>query len=453
MLSDHAAAPLYAVFFERARNREPSLVFRARRRAVGRRGAGRRSGRPGSNRHRRHAGARSSPPAAGPPAAVQAPVPGPAPGGVAPAPVAPPAVAPEAGAELPVARSSPLLEPQSNAQPSSEPSETDARALTEFRPTLDAYGGWVEHPSYGLVWVPRRDVVGEGFAPYVTSGHWALDTGGDWVWVSDYPFGSIVFHYGRWAYVSDSGWVWVPGYRYAPAWVSWRVPTGSYAYVGWAPLPPDYGWFGGVSVSLWWGYPTPWVFCPSAYAFHRHVNHYVVRDRELVTASRRQFEPVRPGAAAPSRRGPHAGRAGAIGSAASPLTRCRASGIQVAVPERRFEPSRGFERAGPPLRAPSRLPDRRLDSTQSRRSTLSPTTLERVRPPEQRPNRERAERRVEQQRVERQRVRVERDRVERRLDRDWLERRPDFEGERVRAPRPSASPFSPGNASKMRRPK
>jgi hypothetical protein len=392
------------------------------------------------------------PPAAGPPAAVPAPVPGPAPGGVAPAPVAPPAVAPEAGAELPSLAPSPLLEPRSNAQPSSEPSETDARALTEFRPTLDAYGGWVEHPSYGLVWVPRRDVVGEGFAPYVTSGHWALDTGGDWVWVSDYPFGSIVFHYGRWAYVSDSGWVWVPGYRYAPAWVSWRVPTGSYAYVGWAPLPPDYGWFGGVSVSLWWGYPTPWVFCPSAYAFHRHVDHYVVRDRALVTrlaASSSRYVPARPRRRAADRTlaGPAPSEA-RIPAHAVPRER-----IQVAVPERRFEPSRGFERAVPPLRAPSRLPDRRLDSTQSRRSTLSPTTLERVRPPEQRPNRERAERRVEQQRVERQRVRVERDRVERRLDRDRLERRPDFGRERVRAPRPSASPFSPGNASKMRRPK
>ena len=155
-------------------------------------------------------------PTATPPAA------GPASGGVAPAPVAPPAIAPAPGTELPSLAPSPLLEPGSNAQPSSEPSETDARALTEFRPTLDAYGGWVEHPSYGLVWVPRRDVVGEGFAPYVTSGHWALDTAGDWVWVSDYPFGSIVFHYGRWAYVSDSGWVWVPGYRYAPAGASWR---------------------------------------------------------------------------------------------------------------------------------------------------------------------------------------------------------------------------------------
>ena len=298
-------------------------------------------------------------PAATPPAA------GPASGGVAPAPVAPPAIAPAPGTELPSLAPSPLLEPGSNAQPSSEPSETDARALTEFRPTLDAYGGWVEHPSYGLVWVPRRDVVGEGFAPYVTSGHWALDTAGDWVWVSDYPFGSIVFHYGRWAYVSDSGWVWVPGYRYAPAWVSWRVPTGSYAYVGWAPLPPDYGWFGGVSVSLWWGYPTPWVFCPSAYAFHRHVDHYVVRDRGLVTrlaASSSRYVPARPRRHVAERTlaGPAPSEA-RIPARAVPRER-----VQVAVPERRFDPR------GVAPRAPLRLPDRRFDPTPSRRSTLSP---------------------------------------------------------------------------------
>jgi hypothetical protein len=381
-------------------------------------------------------------PAAGPPAAAPAPVPGPGPGSVAPPPNAPPAVSPQPGDELPSLAPSPLLEPRSNAQPSSQPSETDPRALTEFRPTLDAYGSWVEHPSYGLVWAPRRDVVGDGFAPYVTSGRWALDTAGDWVWVSDYPFGSIVFHYGRWAYVSDSGWVWVPGYRYAPAWVSWRVPTGSYAYVGWAPLPPDYGWFGGVSVSLWWGYPTPWVFCPSAYAFHHHVDHYVVRDRALVTrlaASSSRYVPARPRRRVGERTlaGPAPSEA-RIPAQAVPRER-----IQVAAPERRFE------RPAAAPRAPLRLPDRRLDTAPSR-STLSPGTLERARPPERPTNSERAERRLEQQRIERQR-----DRVERRFDRDRLDRveRRDFGRERVRAPRPSASPFSPGNASKMRRPK
>jgi len=69
-----------------------------------------------------------------------------------------------------------------------------------------------------------------------------LDTENNWVWMSDYPFGGIVFHYGRWVWIESVGWAWVPGRRYAPAWVVWRVPSDSYDYVGWAPAPPDYGW-------------------------------------------------------------------------------------------------------------------------------------------------------------------------------------------------------------------
>lgn len=60
--------------------------------------------------------------------------------------------------------------------------DADPRALSEFRPTLDKYGDWVEDARYGLVWVPARRWVGDDFAPYLTRGHWALDTRGDWVW-------------------------------------------------------------------------------------------------------------------------------------------------------------------------------------------------------------------------------------------------------------------------------
>jgi hypothetical protein len=203
----------------------------------------------------------------------------------APAPPQPPP------AEMPSLPPSPLLE-DSRASAPAENVQTDAdpRALSDFRPSLDPYGYWVNHPTYGTVWVPNRDVVGEGFAPYVSSGRWALDDSGQWIWVSDYPFGRVVL-------VTETGWAWVPGYRYAPAWVSWRVPTGSYAYVGWAPLGPDYVWFNGVAVSYGYGSPVPWVFCPSVYVFHRHVHHYVVRDRGLVTriaAHTRRYAPAAP---------------------------------------------------------------------------------------------------------------------------------------------------------------
>jgi hypothetical protein len=153
--------------------------------------------------------------------------------------------------------------------------DNDPRALTAFKARLDPYGNWVEDEKYGTVWVPSRKVVGESFAPYVSSGRWALDTGNNWVWVSDFTFGDIVFHYGRWVWTAY-GWSWIPGYQYAPAWVTWRTPTANYHYVGWAPAPPSYLWFGGYARP--WGYPWSyyWVFCPSAFLFAPYPYGYIV---------------------------------------------------------------------------------------------------------------------------------------------------------------------------------
>lgn len=166
--------------------------------------------------------------------------------------------------------------------PSDNVPETDPRALTEFRPTLDPYGTWVEDEKYGTVWVPNRDAVGDDFAPYVSSGHWALTDDNDWSWQSDYPFGNVVFHYGRWVWVPGTGWAWVAGRQYANAWVNWRVPTDDYGYIGWAPMPPAWGWYGGSAVSLWWYPPAPYVFCPSGYAFSYNVHSYIVHDRYVI---------------------------------------------------------------------------------------------------------------------------------------------------------------------------
>jgi hypothetical protein len=178
-------------------------------------------------------------------------------------PSAPPPQAPQQG-------------PQDNAP------ETDPRAVTEFRPTLDPYGTWVDDEKYGTVWVPNRDAVGEDFAPYVSAGHWALTDDGDWIWQSDYPFGDVVFHYGRWVWLPGTGWAWVAGQRYANAWVTWRVPTDDYGYVGWAPMPPTWGWYGGSAVSLGWYPPAAYVFCPSSYAFSYNVHSYIVHDRYVI---------------------------------------------------------------------------------------------------------------------------------------------------------------------------
>lgn len=175
--------------------------------------------------------------------------------------------------------------PEAEAAPAPEPAEvpdTDPSALTTFKPTLDPYGRWEADPKYGTVWVPHAEAVGPDFAPYVSRGHWALTADDDWIWVSDYPFGWAVFHYGRWVWISNWGWSWVPGRTYANAWVVWRVPSAGYAYVGWAPMPPSWVWVDGYAVSLYYAPPMPFVFCHSSYVFHHHVHSYIVHDHAHV---------------------------------------------------------------------------------------------------------------------------------------------------------------------------
>ena len=143
--------------------------------------------------------------------------------------------------------------------------DTDPSALTDFQPTLDPHGTWVEDPTYGTVWTPNTDEVGSEFAPYVSGGHWAYDNGD--VWVSDYSWGWAAFHYGRWVWLDDRGWSWIPGRLYADAWVVWRVGDDVSGYVGWAPMAPTWGWRGGVAGLLGFVSIEPYVFCPSRQVF------------------------------------------------------------------------------------------------------------------------------------------------------------------------------------------
>ncbi len=122
-----------------------------------------------------------------------------------------------------------------------EYADTDPSALTDFRATLDPHGTWIDDPTYGQLWVPNVEEVGTNFAPYVTEGSWAYEE--DYVWVSNYEWGWVPFHYGRWTWASGR-WGWVPGRTYAGAWVGWRVGPDGYGYVGWGPLAPSFGWQG-----------------------------------------------------------------------------------------------------------------------------------------------------------------------------------------------------------------
>jgi len=209
-----------------------------------------------------------------------------------------PQAAPAAAAARPPAPEAapPSAGPQTPVQPDNVP-ETDPRAITEFRSALDPYGTWVNDEKYGTVWVPNPDVVGADFKPYVTAGRWQLTQDNDWLWQSDYPFGGVVFHYGRWVWVPNTGWGWVAGRRYANAWVTWRVSPDNYGYIGWAPMPPAWGWYGGFAISRWWYPPSAYVFCHTRYAFAHHVHTHIVHDPHMVrdvAAHTRNYSDGRP---------------------------------------------------------------------------------------------------------------------------------------------------------------
>jgi hypothetical protein len=164
--------------------------------------------------------------------------------------------------------------------------DTDPSALTDYRSTLDPYGAWVEDPNYGTVWVPNPDQVGPDFTPYVTLGHWTYDDNDDYVWMSDYGWGWVPFHYGRWVWTAGHQWAWVAGRTYAGAWVSWRVGDNQSAYVGWAPTPPNWIWRHGVAAGLGFVPWAPFVFCSRGDLLAPAIaSHVVTGDRAAAVAA------------------------------------------------------------------------------------------------------------------------------------------------------------------------
>ncbi len=153
-----------------------------------------------------------------------------------------------------------------------------------FDGALEPYGYWVEDPYYGRVWRPAR--VSDEWGPY-RRGSWVYTGDYGWVWVSDEPYGWIVYHYGRWVWTDRWGWVWVAGYDWAPAWVEWCYGGG---YIGWEPMPPDPYWQG----AYYYGsydctspaYYSHAVFVSETYFGRPGMSsHYEPRSRNAVTAS------------------------------------------------------------------------------------------------------------------------------------------------------------------------
>lgn len=158
-----------------------------------------------------------------------------------------------------------------------EYADTDPSALTEFKPVLDGHGTWVDDPAYGTVWVPSAAEVGTDFVPYSTAGRWTYDDSTSWVWVSDYSWGWAPFHYGRWVNVSRHGWAWIPGRTYSGAWVTWRVGSPGYSYLGWSPAAPSWYWRNGYA--LGWHHPwTPYYsYCHYDHVYSPNVGTRVIR--------------------------------------------------------------------------------------------------------------------------------------------------------------------------------
>jgi hypothetical protein len=228
--------------------------------------------------------------------------------------------------------------------------DTDPSALTDFAPTLDPHGTWVDDPMYGTIWTPSLDEVGADFAPYASAGHWSYDDGE--VWVSDYTWGWAAFHYGRWVWLRDRGWSWVPGRLYADAWVVWRIGDDGSGYVGWAPMAPTWGWRGGVAGLLGFVAFEPFVFCPSRTVFAADLGPQIVRGQPAgpLMAQTRPYVRASPvvGSPAGNPRGPQGPPPASLGVEASRLPRPTTTDVALVRARQFARPSTALALGGRP---------------------------------------------------------------------------------------------------------
>lgn len=231
--------------------------------------------------------AKKAPPAAPAPKANKAPPIAPAPK-AAPAKAAPAKAAPakrwsppKAAHAAPTTKQTQPSSPGAAGAQGEPPAKTDfAGLLDHFKHQLKPHGAWIEHPTYGSIWIPHESEVGKGFTPYRTDGRWAVTDEGQWAWVSDQDWGRIPFHYGRWVWTKDKSWAWVPDREHAPAWVVWRLPEPGNNHVGWAPMPPSHIYRDGDKQPLERGV-LAFNYVPSRHLFKPGLERHVVTDARL----------------------------------------------------------------------------------------------------------------------------------------------------------------------------
>lgn len=125
--------------------------------------------------------------------------------------------------------------------------------LYDYGQDFDNYGRWLYDSSYGYVWTPTF-AISINWAPYHV-GRWVW-IGGQYVWISQEPWGWAPYHYGRWIHRPHVGWCWVPPRRgavyWGPGFVGWVYTPN---YVAWVPLAPGdiyygRGYYGPGSVNI-----------------------------------------------------------------------------------------------------------------------------------------------------------------------------------------------------------
>ena len=160
-----------------------------------------------------------------------------------------------------------------------------------FHNSLSRRGHWIHHPRWGDVWQPPN---ARHYRPYFNGYFEYTDYG--LLWVGNDPWSSVTDHYGRWVYDPHYGPLWIPGYVWAPAWVVFREGGG---YLGWFPMPPDYGdfddgpYYGGryswdnyYGYGDWYGmsgnsFYNLWIFVDQDHFYRHDYRNYVVDSRRV----------------------------------------------------------------------------------------------------------------------------------------------------------------------------
>ena len=88
----------------------------------------------------------------------------------------------------------PMLLPATATPARAQYAVAGAPVADNVRAVLSQYGNFIQHQTYGEVWVPS--VTPQGWHPYPAC-HWVNSRQYGWYYDDKTPWGAIVHHYGR----------------------------------------------------------------------------------------------------------------------------------------------------------------------------------------------------------------------------------------------------------------